>query len=249
MNADNTFACPGCAKRFVWNPQLAGRRVNCKCGQVFTIPAPIGPQDRPAVVAPAPPAPTSNSAATPANPLAEQMQRYGVRQRVVVEEEDLDAGVVRNLYLPAALLTFALALRFGHVIIRPAEQGALYSVARAFFELIINLAAVFAGAVAAIQFLGVSPGPLGRSVLKLLAIAIFALAVSELIVTLDPRNVPLDGMHLALLVNMFLFWMGFFVFFRSLDMHESMMTVVIITLLQLASNLFIWSTREGKGLF
>jgi len=33
-----TFECAGCAKRYPWKPQLAGKRAKCKCGTTMTIP-------------------------------------------------------------------------------------------------------------------------------------------------------------------------------------------------------------------
>ena len=34
------FLCPGCSASFGWKPQYAGRRIRCKCGQVFMPPDP-----------------------------------------------------------------------------------------------------------------------------------------------------------------------------------------------------------------
>jgi hypothetical protein len=31
------FSCEGCVKTYVWKPELAGRRVKCKCGHVMTV--------------------------------------------------------------------------------------------------------------------------------------------------------------------------------------------------------------------
>jgi hypothetical protein len=32
------FSCDGCNKSYTWKPELAGRRVKCKCGHVMTVP-------------------------------------------------------------------------------------------------------------------------------------------------------------------------------------------------------------------
>jgi hypothetical protein len=34
--------CPACGKGYRWNPELAGRKVKCKCGEVFRMAAPPG---------------------------------------------------------------------------------------------------------------------------------------------------------------------------------------------------------------
>jgi hypothetical protein len=58
------FLCPGCGASFGWKPQYAGRKIRCKCGQVFMPPDPAAAQDS----APAEPDPydVNDDAAAPA---------------------------------------------------------------------------------------------------------------------------------------------------------------------------------------
>jgi hypothetical protein len=35
------FACEGCKRNYTWKPEIAGKRVKCKCGQVLTVPQKI----------------------------------------------------------------------------------------------------------------------------------------------------------------------------------------------------------------
>src|SRR3954468_2807033 len=37
--AQMTFNCSACKKQYRWKPELAGKKVKCKCGQVMTAPA------------------------------------------------------------------------------------------------------------------------------------------------------------------------------------------------------------------
>src|SRR4051812_2589694 len=37
--AAGQFTCEGCSKTYTWKPELAGRRVKCKCAHVMTAPA------------------------------------------------------------------------------------------------------------------------------------------------------------------------------------------------------------------
>jgi hypothetical protein len=37
------FSCDGCGKTYRWKPELAGRKVKCKCGQAMHVPAPPAP--------------------------------------------------------------------------------------------------------------------------------------------------------------------------------------------------------------
>src|SRR5262249_42975164 len=58
------FACPGCGTRYTWKPEIAGKKVKCRCGQVMNAPAtepgsttpkPVAPDPKPAASAPKPP--------------------------------------------------------------------------------------------------------------------------------------------------------------------------------------------------
>lgn len=69
--------CPGCQRRYVWKPELAGKRVRCKCGQALLVPeeAPQPEEEGPPdfgsydVTPPASPSPPAG-AAPAARPLA-----------------------------------------------------------------------------------------------------------------------------------------------------------------------------------
>jgi hypothetical protein len=38
MQSDSKFSCDSCGRSYAWKPQLAGKRVKCKCGQAVTVP-------------------------------------------------------------------------------------------------------------------------------------------------------------------------------------------------------------------
>src|SRR5688500_17243913 len=40
MANPKTFTCPGCAKRYTWRAQLAGKQAKCICGRMINIPVP-----------------------------------------------------------------------------------------------------------------------------------------------------------------------------------------------------------------
>ena len=44
MPQAGNFACESCGKEYRWKPELAGKRVKCKCGGVMTVPA-AAPED------------------------------------------------------------------------------------------------------------------------------------------------------------------------------------------------------------
>jgi hypothetical protein len=39
MGATGTFSCDACGKTYAWKPEIAGKRVKCKCGGKLTVPA------------------------------------------------------------------------------------------------------------------------------------------------------------------------------------------------------------------
>ena len=40
-----TITCDACGRHYAWKPQIAGKKVKCKCGQVLTVP--VGPPENP----------------------------------------------------------------------------------------------------------------------------------------------------------------------------------------------------------
>ena len=59
----SSFNCPKCGKRWTWKPPLAGKKVKCRCGAVFAVPAkPPAPSAAPRPPAPAKPPASANPA-------------------------------------------------------------------------------------------------------------------------------------------------------------------------------------------
>jgi hypothetical protein len=139
------FLCPGCRASFGWKPQYAGRKIRCKCGQVFMPPDPPAaapepetdaydvnddaPPARPAPVhrvtpvaeaaAPAPAAPPP-----PSDRLAGVAAIYGHRARPVTQEPaDDEASPLKDLYLPLALLVLGLGLRILQLVVASGNRA------------------------------------------------------------------------------------------------------------------------------
>jgi predicted RNA-binding Zn-ribbon protein involved in translation (DUF1610 family) len=60
-----TFNCPKCQKRWTWKPEIAGKKVKCKCGGVFAVPTnpPSGAKSGPVKVSVSAPQESSRSSA------------------------------------------------------------------------------------------------------------------------------------------------------------------------------------------
>ncbi len=44
MSDAGKFTCAGCSKTYAWKPELAGKKVRCKCGQVMSVPKARAPE-------------------------------------------------------------------------------------------------------------------------------------------------------------------------------------------------------------
>lgn len=47
MSSTGKFACEGCGKSYSWKPELAGKKVRCKCGNVMVVPSVAPAHDSP----------------------------------------------------------------------------------------------------------------------------------------------------------------------------------------------------------
>ena len=141
--ATGTFHCPACAAAFTWKPQYAGRRMRCKCGQVFAPaePNPLDDADAYAVTEDATPEPARRTvapviqpppppAAAPAEPAqggavpASFAMMYGRRSRYAQEQAEPEEGSnFKNIYLPLVLLALGLGLRVTQLVYANADRG------------------------------------------------------------------------------------------------------------------------------
>jgi hypothetical protein len=136
------FLCPGCRASFGWKPQYAGRKIRCKCGQVFMPPEPPAASAEPEPdaydvnddVPPVKPAPVrraepaAQAAAAPPPPpgdrLAGVAALYGHRARPVQQEAaDDEASPLKDLYLPLALLVLGFGLRVGQLVVASGSRA------------------------------------------------------------------------------------------------------------------------------
>ena len=44
MSHEDAIVCPACGKRYAYKPEMAGRRLKCKCGGVISVPLPPTPE-------------------------------------------------------------------------------------------------------------------------------------------------------------------------------------------------------------
>lgn len=194
------FSCGGCGRSYLWKPELAGRKVKCKCGHVMSVPQAWAPEPAadddaalyelaemefnaaatlpPMVVAAAPvsPAPAPRKSARPgvAHPAAALGYKRGPSAR---EREITDSliDMTRDVYAPTGLLVGGLLIYVAYYALRY-NLGATGIAATAFgLGLMTAFKAAFLVGFALVVAgpLGVSFGGLWTAILKLAAIAVF----------------------------------------------------------------------------
>jgi len=145
-----TFHCPACAAAFTWKPQYAGRRMRCKCGNVF---APAEPQpveveaDPYAVIEEAAPARVKQTVApvihAPAPPRAAPVEPaqngavpasfamlYGRKSRYAADQdraEPEEGSNLKNIYIPIVLLALGLGMRVTQLVYANANRANKWS--------------------------------------------------------------------------------------------------------------------------
>ena len=290
------FLCPGCGASFGWKPQYGGRKIRCKCGQVFVPPDPASvasaeepdpyavnddlpvsppPSRRTAPrhaapvagprVTPGHAAPLHASAAGPVavpgggdgvgpSALAGVAALYPTRRARPVQE-DADGGaegsVLKDVYVPVALLVLGLGLRVGQLLATNELRGNKWggdvatpddprkAVLLALFQMIISAGVMIAGATLAATILSLNLGSLGKAALKLCAMAVFATGVASWAAVFDQDQHSVRGLVLALHVVVILYWVGF-TFLFALDLQETLLAVSIITLMHAAATCALW---------
>ena len=142
--ATGTFHCPACAAGFHWKPQYAGRKMRCKCGNVFVATEPAveleeiestvgvaGPEPAPlAAPAPAPPprpvtrveqqTPPGVVPASVAAMYMRKSSRFAAEQDYSEPEEGSN---LKNIYIPLVLLAIGLGLRVTQLVYTSGQRG------------------------------------------------------------------------------------------------------------------------------
>jgi hypothetical protein len=263
------FLCPGCRASFAWKPQYAGRKIRCKCGQVFVPPEPpsaeaapdlydvsddatarVEPVRRAAAVAPSAPAAVP---APPVDRLDGVAALYGPRARRAAQQEAAEAegSALKDLYVPLALLALGLGLRVAQLLVANANRANKWgghvevggdpkrAVLLAVFQMIIACGVMIAGATAAALILNLNLGTVGKAGLKLCGIAVFAAGVASWVAVFDQDRFSVTGLMIALHVVVIFYWVGFAYLF-ALELQETLLAVAIISVLHAAATCALW---------
>jgi hypothetical protein len=197
------FTCEACAKTYRWKPELAGKRVKCSCGHVMT--APQGPPDdlydlAPSVEQPKPARPVM--AAVSSQPISPVMAYAGTTRNSKSQaiEESIGGSVLKEIYIPAAMVIIGLFLQIG--VVSNWHFGNLPMLLPLLgARLGINLVLSFIGVMLVAQLMEVALGAPGPLVLKLVAIALAVPGIATVIGNLIGHDSAFVAMGIATMLE------------------------------------------------
>jgi hypothetical protein len=241
--AGKTFSCERCGQTFAWNDSLAGKQVQCKCGHAFVVAGSAKPQAAELVndvydVGEEPTIPPPVELAPP-QPLPKVLA-YRRVEPVSSEQKEAEPSVMKNLWLPVALLAIGFGLRGAQLAVPGAtSHGMAVTLGLILLGTALNVALTLGGLFVAASFLGVNFGPLAHAAVKAAAASILVGGIGGFVATLD-RGKGMQGPIIALHLNVILYWILFGIFFE-LDVQETLVTVVIVTAFQMAAFCILFS--------
>src|SRR5205814_4931348 len=249
-----SFSCPACGKRFRWKPELAGRTVTCGCGEKFRVPGeqlaaadPYSLNDA-SNEAPVARAPAKAARTLPASlpPSLLRVPKMAAQQKPIEVYDDADEDTAfKGFYLPLLMIVVGLAARIGRAVFVASGHSVGAGVGMVICELILSVATMMLGCVVAAQFLGVNFGRIDRAALKLAGIAVCSAAIGTWIASAGNRaGLAIDATIVAWHLVFVLYWVFFYMLF-DLDLQETMMSVVIVAVIQLAASMGIAKLLGG----
>jgi len=238
------FICEACAKSYRWKPELAGRRVKCKCGHVMTAPLSppedglyaMGPEpDKPRPMRQHSAVPTVAKSSVKTTAVSKQTTSPivgyagSVRNSQPTKIEDSIGGsLIKEIYIPAAIVLIGMFLQVG-LISSWHFTRVPYLLPQLGVHLGINLVLSFIGVLLVAKLMDISFGSPGPMVLKLTAIALAVPAVADMI----GRLVGHDSFFVAMMVSAILYApLGVTLFWWLFDMEiaEALYCQIVIWL-------------------
>lgn len=266
MNADATFQCGGCAKNYKWKPELAGKKVRCKCGQIIDVPTGVAtdppsdqgmydlaPDTEPSVpsragrimagsLANAGPA---VAAAVPMAMPVLPYQRPGAvgsppgRRQSHGDMLNQIGDPIKDLYVPIGLMLIGVVLAYVHFL---AQRRASFSSATVYIfgTTIVNLVFIFLGLMVAVKWMDLSLGPIGTAAIKIVGVAVFPNSLSLILGGLGFAGAGFIGWSVSLIAIYSLL-----TYFFEMDLMEAIITDCIIWAIQNFVGMIIFAALLG----
>ncbi len=192
------FSCDGCQRNYTWKPELAGKRVKCKCGKVMTVPQNVEPPaveeddlyalaedaEKAAVqpsrlvaaaAAPIPKAATAGGAPTHSKSGIPLAYKSGPTPREIERAAAAGLDMQRDLYAPLAFLAVGFLLCISYYVIHynMGANGIVFVSIGLTLMTVVEAAFLVCFALVIANPLGVGFGDFRTAILKLAAIAVF----------------------------------------------------------------------------
>ena len=249
-----TTSCPECHKRYPWRDSLEGKKVKCKCGNVFEAALDLegalpDHDDRTYdvaedYVAPREPMAVSTTAPIlPEAPAGNIANAYPQRNKKVLTyahanpaeaAEIRERSMLREWYLPLGILAVGILCYVAQIVLNSDAAGtAGGAVGSAFLGVILEIALILAGVGLSSKLMSIDFGPIPELLLKVVATAVLGAATWALTTSIFPKD-DMNGPIIALHVVVILYWVLFYMFFE-MDLQECLMTVAIITVFHIGA--------------
>lgn len=253
MGTGEITSCPKCGRRYPWTEKLDGKKLRCKCGEVFEAAIDLAagaPETNTYDLSDDPPPPSrvqlsvatdpsapglpggASGAPTGASTAPSRVLSYAHARPAEVAERRARSPL-KELYLPITLLLLGVAFRVVQVVMETGGPGGFGgAIGLAVVGIVLNVGLTLAAVFVSAKLLGVDFGDFAALVLKVAAVGVLGGAVGAFIISLSPKD--MTGPIVALHVVMILYWILFYSFFE-IDVQESLMTVAIILLFHIAA--------------
>src|SRR5688572_1103447 len=220
-----TTSCPECHKRYPWRDSLEGKKVKCKCGNVFEAALDLegalpDHDDRTYdvaedYVAPREPMAVSTTAPilpeAPAGPIA---NAYPQRNKKVLTyahanpaeaAEIRERSMLREWYLPLGILAAGGLCYLAQILFTSgvADASTAGKVGSAFVMVLVEVALILAGVGVSSKLMSIDFGPIPEMLIKCIATAVLGGAVGALTISIFPKddmNGPIIALHVVVIL-------------------------------------------------
>ncbi|HEV2293384.1 MAG TPA: hypothetical protein VGR35_05980 [Tepidisphaeraceae bacterium] len=250
-----TTSCPNCHKRYPWRDSLEGKKVKCKCGNVFEAALDlegalpdhddrtydvaadyVPPMEPRAMSTTAPIMPAEIGSVASAYPQRRSGKVLTYAHATPAEAADIrERSMLREWYLPLGLLGVGLMCYVAQIVFSSDAAGttAAGQAGAAFLGILLEIGLILAGVGISSKLMSIDFGPIPELLLKIMATAVLGAALWALTVSIFPKD-DMNGPIIALHVVVILYWVLFYTFFE-MDLQECLMTVAIITAFHIAA--------------
>lgn len=269
-----TFACPQCGKHWTWKPQLAGKKVKCRCGAVFSAPqdAPsaAGPPDDlydlspshakappPAIPVSPPPVAAGPAATTVLDYRTAPHESPAPRTGRVALDDPFEGNKLKNLYIPLALILGATAATIlaRTFFLHNASAGIKDATLDMALRLIVDIPTMLLACILAVKLLDTAFGPVGPAILKLSSIALAPeglSALSIMIGSLLGHTTLAAGISSGWLLGALIGWVlslvlyfWLFIYYFDLEWGETWRLVILIWFVRTLGGYFLMILMWG----